>query len=328
MNLPELLQLSSYHWHTATLHAAVKLDVFTHLTTGPQPADHLAETVGADQRGMEMLLHALVALELLTKEGDLFSCTDCSKTWLSQDSDSYMGHIIMHHYNLITSWHRLDEAVMAGAPVRTRLSHDAADQERKNFLMGMYNLASLIAPKLAAQINLAGRIRLLDLAGGPGTYAIHFCKKNPDMTAVVFDLPTTRPFAEKTIKKYGLTERIQFAGGDITLNQPDGSYDVVWISHLLHSESPAKSADIINTAARCLSSGGLLLIQEFILDDGKTGPLFPALFSLNMLVGTPAGQAYSQSELAGIMTGTGLVNVSRLQLDLPNGAGVMAGTVP
>ena len=326
MNLPDLLQLSSYHWQTATLHAAVKLDVFTPLAASSRSAAELAKALGADQRGLEMLLHALVGLGLLTKEGELFSCTDCSKTWLSQDSVSYMGHIIMHHYNLVSGWHRLDEAVMTGGPVRPRLSHDAAEQERTHFLMGMYNLASLIAPQLAARISLAGRTRLLDLAGGPGTYAIHFCKQNPALTAVVFDLPTTRPFAEQTIKKYGLTERIQFAEGDITLTRPEGSYDVVWVSHLLHSESPAKSAEIISTAARCLTSGGLLLIQEFILDDARTGPLFPALFSLNMLVGTPAGQAYSQSELVDIMIKAGLLDVHRLQLELPNGAGVMAGT--
>lgn len=328
MNLPDLLQLSSYHWNTATLHAAVKLDLFTHLADTPLSTDHLAKTIGADQRGMAMLLHALVAMDLLTKEGETFRCTESSRVWLSKNSDSYMGHIILHHYNLVTGWHRLDEAVMTGAPVRSRLSHDAVDKERENFLMGMYNLASLIAPRLATQINLAGRKRLLDLAGGPGTYAIHFCKQNPEITAVVFDLPTTRPFAEQTIQKYGLSERISFISGDITSDEVGNGYDVIWVSHLLHSESPEKSAGIIQKATGSLNSGGLLLIQEFILDDDKTSPLFPTLFSLNMLIGTPAGQAYSQSELATIMNGAGLSNVNRLQLDLPNGAGVLAGTAP
>lgn len=328
MNLSELLQLSSHHWHTATLHAAVKLDIFTRLADMPMSNDKLAISIGADQRGMEMLLNALVALDLLKKEGDIFHCTDCSSTWLSQTSDSYMGHIIMHHYNLVTGWHRLDEAVISGTSVRSRLSHDAADHERKNFLMGMYNLASQIAPLLAVQINLSGRGRLLDLAGGPGTYAIHFCRQNPEMTAVVFDLPTTRPFAEQTIKKYGLSERISFIAGDITSDELGGGYDVIWISHLLHSESPEKSLEIISKAAKSLNSGGILLIQEFILDDSRTGPLFPALFSLNMLVGTPAGQAYSQSELTAIMNSVWLSDISRLQLDLPNGAGIMAGKAP
>jgi len=328
MKLPDLLQLSSHHWHTATLHAAVKLDLFTHLADTAMSADHLSKAIGADQRGMAMLLNALVALDLLTNDGETFCCTDCSKIWLSKTSDSYMGHIIMHHYNLVTGCHRLDEAVMTGAPVRTRLSHDTTDKERENFLMGMYNLASLIAPGVATQINLARRKRLLDLAGDPGTYGINFCKQNPEMTAVVFDLPTTRPFAEQTIQKYGLSERISFIGGDITSDEPGNGYDVIWVSHLLHSESPEKSAGIIQKATANLNRGGLLLIQEFILDDDKASPLFPTLFSLNMLVGTPEGQAYSQSELTTIMTGSGLSNVSRLQIDLPNGAGVLAGTVP
>lgn len=58
----------------------------------------------------------------------------------------------------------------------------------------------------------------------------------------------------------------------------------------------------------------------------KLDIFFPALFSLNMLIGTPSGQAYSQQEIATIMAGAGGADIRRLQLDLPNGAGVMVGT--
>jgi hypothetical protein len=67
------------------------------------------------------------------------------------------------------------------------------------------------------------------------------------------------------------------------------------------------------------------MVQEFILDNAKDGPQFPALFSLNMLLGTEAGQAYSECELAAMMTEAGLSDVHRLALELPNGAGVMRG---
>ena len=188
------------------------------------------------------------------------------------------------------------------------------------------SLASLIAPRIAAQIDLKGRHRLLDLAGGPGTYAIHFCKVNPDLKAVVYDLPTTRPFAEQTVQRFGLSERIAFTAGDILRDDLGTGFDVVWISHLLHSENPANSSAIVDKAVKALNPGGLLLIQEFVLNDDKTAPLFPALFSLNMLIGTQSGQAYSQQEITTIMAGAGLADIRRLQLDLPNGAGVMMGT--
>ena len=58
------------------------------------------------------------------------------------------------------------------------------------------------------------RTRLLDLGGGPGTYAIHFCMHNPGLTAVVYDLATTQPFAEKIIKRFGMEDRVEFVHRD------------------------------------------------------------------------------------------------------------------
>ena len=69
-------------------------------------------------------------------------------------------------------------------------------------------------------------------------------------------------------------------------------------------------------------------MQEFILDDNRTAPLHPALFSLNMLIGTPDGQAYAQGELAGMMRRAELVEVQRLSINLPNGAGILAAVRP
>jgi hypothetical protein len=83
---------------------------------------------------------------------------------------------------------------------------------------------------------------------------------------------------------------------------------------------------ILKKAVAALEPGGLLLVQEFILNDTRTGPLFPALFSLNMLVGTPSGQSYAEGELCSLMTAAGLRDVRRLPPELPNGAGIIAGT--
>ena len=231
----------------------------------------------------------------------------------------------MHHHHLVSGWARLDEAVTRGGPVRSSVSHGDDETVRESFLMGMFNLASLLAPQIAQSLRLAGWRRLLDLGGGPGTYAIHFCLANSDLNAVVYDLPTTRVFAEKTIASFGLSERIEFVAGDFHADSVPTGFDAAWLSHVLHSDGPEPCAALLRTAVAALNPGGVLMVQEFILNDAKDGPAFPALFSLNMLIGTEAGQSYSESELAAMMTDAGLSDVHRLDHGLPNGAGIMRG---
>jgi len=327
MNPAELLQLSGGYWATCALHAAVKLDIFTCIAVSPATSSEVSRLTDSDHRSMTMLLNAVTAIGLVHYDNDKYVATPFSAEFLSKNSDKYLGHIIMHHHNLMSGWSNLDEAVKNGAAVRSNSSRtdDAADRE--SFLMGMFNLASLIAPKIVPAIDLSNRRSMLDLGGGPGTYAIHFCLHNPELRAVIYDLPTTRQFAEQTVQRFGLSDRISFSAGDIISDGIGSGYDVVWISHLLHSEGPAGAATMMNKAVRSSRPGGLVLVQEFILDDDRTAPLFPALFSLNMLLGTQAGQSYSQQELIQMMISAGVENISRLPLDLPNGAGILIGSI-
>lgn len=327
-NPAALLQLSGSYWATCALHAGVKLDLFSHLSARPRSAAELARELGLNERALQMLLGALAAMGLLQRQAESFVASGAAKRWLARDSVDYLGYMILHHHHLVPGWARLDEAVRTGAPVRDRVSHEPTDQERESFLMGMFNLAMLSAPKVVPHIDLSRCSRLLDLGGGPGTWAIQFCLANPDLTAVIFDLPTTRPFAEQTVTRFGLADRIAFAAGDFTRDALPAGCDVAWLSQVLHGEAPEQAAAVVRRAAEALAPGGMLLVQEFVLDADRCGPEFPALFSLNMLIGTPAGQAYSEPELVAMMTRAGLVAVERLPLELPNGIGILRGRKP
>jgi len=328
-NPGELLQLSGSYWATCTLHAAVKLDLFTALAGQKLSVAELAALRGLSPRGLGMLLDALCAMELLVKDGEAYAAVPAAAYFLDKSSPAYLGHIIMHHHHLVDGWARLDEAVTSGEPVRDRVSHDTPEVERESFLLGMFNLAMLNAPKVVPQIDLSGRRYLLDLGGGPGTYAIHFCQGNPELRATIFDLATTRPVAMQTVERFGMTSRIDFVAGDFVENEPiPGSYDVAWLSQVLHGEGPQACLQMLRKAAAALEPGGLLLVQEFLLDSGRTSPLFPTLFSLNMLLGTTEGQAYSEPELRQMLAEVGLVDIRRLPVELPNGVAIVAGVKP
>ena len=191
--------------------------------------------------------------------------------------------------------------------------------------MGMRDIANAQAERSVPHIDLTGRRRLLDLGGATGAYAIHFCRRNPDLEAVVFDLPTSKPFAERVIAEEGMADRVRFRRRLHCLDELPGGFDVAWLSQMLHGAGFEASVNIVRKAAQSLVPGGLLLIQEFILDDDRNGPEHSALFDLNMLIGTPDGQSYTRQELAGFLRDAGAVDIRRLPLHLPQGCGIMAG---
>jgi hypothetical protein len=69
----------------------------------------------------------------------------------------------------------------------------------------------------------------------------------------------------------------------------------------------------------------MILVHEFILDDDRTTPVFPALFSLNMLTGTPEGRSYSLSELSGMLAAAGVGDIHLLPFSGPTESRILAG---
>jgi len=188
-------------------------------------------------------------------------------------------------------------------------------------------MAMAIAPLLVKKLDLSKCRYLLDLGGGPGTYAIHFCLSNPELKARVYDLPTSRPFAEKTIEKFGLADRIDFVDGDYLEEDIDGVYDRVWLSHILHSEGPEACQRIVEKAVSVLAPGGMIMVHDFFLNETMDAPLFPALFSLNMLVNTPNGQSYSEQQVTDMLERAGVKEVRRIPIETPNDSGLITGVV-
>jgi len=322
--LEKLFGVSESYWQSCALHASVKLELFTLIGNTEVGEDEVAVKLpNVDFRGVTMLLNVMAAMGLLVKKKGVFSNTAFSIKFLVKDSPQYLGHIILHYKDMVETWARLDQAVESGKPLRK--PPPCEQKEWESFLMGMFNRAMGIAPGLAKQINLKDKTRLLDLGGGPGTYAIHFCLENPKLKATVYDLPMTMPFAKKIIEKFGLSDRIDFMPGDYLAENIPGNYDVVWLSHILHAFGSDTCQKIIGKAVSALQSEGLLLVHDFILNDTLDSPLFPTLFSLNMLLHTEKGQTYSIRQIKDMLGRAGLREIQRLLFRGHNDSGIIAG---
>jgi len=321
----KILELSGGYWAPFALHAGVELDIFTALEDKAMTEEEAAACLGISRRGAKSLLNALSAMGLLDKEGGRFSAGADSAKYLSKSSPDYLGYMIRHHHYLSAAWAGLPGSVRSGEPSGGPRSRDRNEKELEAFEMGMFNNASLLAPKVAEAVDLGSRKRLLDLGGGPATYSIHFCLRNPGLKAVVFDLPEVRPFAEKMIAAHGLSGRIEFAAGDFTADALPTGFDAAWLSHVIHGEGPVSAAGVVKKAGASLDQGGTMLIHEFILDDCGNAPLHPALFSLNMLIATKEGRSYTKGELEGFMRSAGISEIALLDLAGPSQSRILSG---
>src|SRR5687768_6019493 len=76
---------------SAALKAAVELDLFTAIDGAAANPEELASRCGAATRGIRILCDYLTILGFLTKEGDRYSLTLDSATFLSRKSSAYAG---------------------------------------------------------------------------------------------------------------------------------------------------------------------------------------------------------------------------------------------
>jgi len=320
----DLLGVSSAYWRGCTLQAGVRLGIFTVLGDLALAGEEVAAAIGGDRRATGLLLDALAGMGLVEKQDGRYRNSKAAREMLIADAPGYMGHIILHHHHILDGWAQLDQAVVSGGPVQKRSY--GAEIERESFLMGMFNLAMGIAPTVAGQMPLAGCRRLLDLGGGPGTYAIHFCLAHPDLHAVIYDRPTTAPFARATVDKFGLSSRIDFLSGDFVSDPIGGGpYDAAWLSHILHSNDSAQCRLFIDKTAAAMEPGGVIMVHDFILDDSGDSPEFATLFSLNMLVNNGRGRSYREKEIGEMLGQAGFDRIERLAYRGPNDSSVMVG---
>ena len=312
-----IFQLSFGYWKSCVLFTATEFDIFTLISKGTVTAKDISQSIHTNERATEMLLNALVSLELLTKQANCYQNAPISNLHLIKGKPHYLGDFIHHAQNILENWTMLRETIETGKAVSLKdLPEEVDPHDLRDFITAMNNIASVKADELCSKIDLKGARRLLDLAGGPGTYAIAFAKANPQINAVVFDLGHTIKLTQEFIKAAGMEERVIAQAGNC-LEDTFGKnvYDAILVSNLLHIYNPTNNTKILKKCRDALKDDGQVIIHEFVLDETKTRPQFAALFSLNMLIGTQEGASYSESEYRAWLEDAGFKHIRKIDLE-------------
>ena len=151
---------------------------------------------------------------------------------------------------------------------------------------------------------------MCDIGGGPGTYSVVLCWRNPGLSATVLDDPEIIPIAKDMISRFGLEDRVTAKPAQLLLDSYGDNCDVMLLSGVLHGLTEANCKKVLRKAHSALAPGGIVVVQEMVLDDDEAKPLLPALFSLNMTLGA----SYSAAEIMSWLYATGFVKADVKEL--------------
>lgn len=309
LSVQGVVELASAFYGSAVLFAALEIDVFTALQRegGRADLDTLAKRTGCDLRGLRLLLDACVAVGLLAKEEEQYSNTQAGTLALAAGSPHDLTRAIRYNRDVYPAWGKLAELVKRGTPVEAPAVHLGEDAGRtRGFVLAMHGRALGIGRSVVPLLDLKDSRRLLDLAGGPGTYAVLLAQANPDLTCVTVDLPAVSAVAVDLVREAGMATRVTCRPGDYHTDVYEAeAFDAVTIFGALHQESPQQIVAILTRAYAALKPGGHIFILDMMTDATHTRPTFSALFAVNMALTTQNGWVFSDEELNGWLCGVG-----------------------
>ena len=292
---------------------ALELKLFTVIGKNAWLLADLARELKVSERGLSILCRNLAMAGLLHKKGNRYRNSPLAATALNGDDPAYRGsylHLITNH---CTDWLRLMESIRTGEPLDK--DEPEAPDYRRQFTWAMHHRTLETAPMISAQLPLKGVRTLLDLGGGPGTYAMAFLARNPGLRATVCDRPAALEVAREIAATHKAGARLSYLPLDLLSDDIPGQFDVIWYSNVLHIYSPEQNFHVFRRARAALADGGRLIIQDAFLH-GREG-LYPeeaSLFAVSMLLFTETGNTYSVADTASWLKEAGFSSVRSLKM--------------
>ncbi len=293
-------------WQEAVVLGCAKQEgILEAVAEGSRSPDEVASRLGLSPRAVHALLSALAEFGVVAEDGNRFRLLEEHRgPLLDRSHPDYAGGLVVHRFELIRKWGRMPEILKAGSPIE-----DDAEQEpegKETFIYSMRRLAKPGVRAVAAILlsRLPENPHILDIGGGPGTYAEAFVEGGARVT--VFDLPEVVELMKERLSAAGISS----VGGDFNEGLPEGPFDAAYLGSVSHIYGPEENLTLIKRVAASLSPGGLIAIRDFVRGLSKGA----ALFAVNMLVNTESGNTYTEEDYRGWLGAAGFEGVEVLPI--------------
>ncbi len=277
----------------------------------------------AKARRARMLLDALCGFESsLNENKQQYTLSPLAAKFLVRESPDYMGAFLETDEQW-EGWSRLKEAVRTGSPIHSIFDPSEAERFFSVLTRTLHVQNRLPSQRLAKTLGVASQhkgLNVLDVGCGSGVWGIAIAEADPDSRVVAQDLPKVLEQTRKYLERHGVAKRYDFLPGDLhRVSFPAGKFDLALLGHIAHGEGEPSVRQIFKRLHSALKPGGRLAIIDMIPNEERTGPPFPLIFALNMLVHTDEGGTYTLNEYKTWLAEAGFSSVEMVEFGDRNG---------
>jgi len=307
----QLQQLISGHWIAQAIAVAAELGIADLLAEGPRSSDDLAQAAGCHAGALYRLLRALASMGVFTEvEPKRFGLTPMAEM-LRADAPVSVRSRVIHTCSDVPwrIWGQLSYSVRTGRPAFEHIfgmgewEYRARNPEvNARFNACETSLVTQVANAVASAYDFSGFGRLIDVGGGHGALLVAILSVNPELRAVLFDLPHVVEGARESLVAAGLLERCAIVGGDMFEAVPAGG-DAYLLSRIIHGWDSDRTVDILANCRRVMGPYSKPLLAEELIPSGDV-PAYGKLTDLNMLV-SAGGQERTEAEYRALYAAAG-----------------------
>lgn len=241
---------------------------------GPQPLQQLLKTAGCDPQGLRFLLDLLSASQVVQTHDGLAAL--------------HPGFAAVLRFRALLET-KLEYAAFMLADFGTLFSAMVANPQRfarharvfqlfdyarcleltpanLHHTQGWMRLTSALTRHEAAVAlalhDFSPHRRLLDVGGNSGEFALQACRRHPQLSAVVADLPVVCRVGQEHVLPHAEGARIAFWPLDLRQATLPPGFDLISFKSMLHDWPLDEATAFLAKAAQALAPGGTLLIFE------------------------------------------------------------------
>jgi ubiquinone/menaquinone biosynthesis C-methylase UbiE len=295
---------------SAAIKGAIKLDVFSHIASGHTSVPALAQACEASERGIRILCDYLTILGFLTKSDNTYSLTPDSAMFLDRSSPAYMGNAVdfMLAPTLDEAFKDMAAVVRKGSTLLPGDGSIAPDHPVwVEFARAMAPMMAMPAQVMSqmVEVDKDRPIKVLDIAAGHGLFGIAFAQQYPNIQVTALDWAAVLEVAQENARRAGVADRYHILPGSAFDVDYGEGFDIVLLTNFMHHFDPATNETLARKVYQSLGAGGRAVTLEFVPNEDRVTPPQAAAFSMTMLGTTPAGDAYTFSELEQVFANAG-----------------------